>query len=766
MKTKAVVWITLAALAVCTFSAASAATYEGVVTGTDVYVRSGPGGPGAYPCAKLSAPARVTVVDRLDDWLKILPPVGCNSVVQKTYVKPDATGKIGTVTRNNVWVRSAGVLRDDNFFTLQARLNTNDKIAILGESGKYYRITPPKGAYFWISSQFVKPVNAAPPVAPPVGVSPTPNRTGGTVSVAVIQRPDANTAGAVTRPPATQPAKVPTEVKIPAGMEGFAAAEKLLLAEFKKPMAQRNYDALLAAYGAVNVAGDNAYLKPYVGARTSLITTDIQRRKDLAHVTKLAGNVQQREQELKLAQAKIQSESPTARPITSYAAQGILLASDLFPGTPAAPKRYIIRDRATYFINAYVQCLSGSVDLQANAGNYVGIIGSTKFDKNLGLDVVEASDIRILGENVTVPRPPTPGVKPIPTPAAPPLPPVRPLKPAIPAGPTPLVPAKPKVEVKPAPVVTPPLAPKVEVKPAPVVNPPPMPKVEVKPHPVITPTPKIEVKPSPVFPPTPKIEVKPEPIITPTPKIEVKPEPIVTPTPKIEVKPEPIVTPTPKIEVKPEPIITPTPKIEVKPEPIVTPTPKIEVKPEPIVTPTPKIEVKPEPIVTPTPKIEVKPTPAITPLPRVEVKPSPAITPLPKVEVKPTPAITPLPKVEVKPTPVVKLSPVVTPKVGVKPSPVVKLSPVVTPKVGVKPSPVVKLSPVVTPKVGVKPSPVVKLSPVVTPKVGVKPPLPIVRFGPTTRPVTTKPTTKATTMPATVRPLPRKIKAGAEEEYD
>jgi len=259
MKTKAASWITATALAACAWSVASAAPYEGVITGTNVYVRSGPGGPGAYPCAKLSAPARVTVVDKLDEWLKILPPTGCYSVVSKTYVKPEpgagANGKWGIVTGNNVWVRAAGVLRDDNFFTLQARLNTNDRVEILGESGDFYQIKPPKGAYFWISSQFVKPVTTTMPVAPA--------SSGSTVSVEVKPTPDPHRAGATTTPAAIRPALPKTEVKIPAGMERFAAAEKALLAEFKKPMDQRNYDALLAAYGAVNVTGDNAYLKPY-----------------------------------------------------------------------------------------------------------------------------------------------------------------------------------------------------------------------------------------------------------------------------------------------------------------------------------------------------------------------------------------------------------------------------------------------------------------------------------------------------------------------
>jgi hypothetical protein len=293
-------------------------------------------------------------------------------------------------------------------------------------------------------------------------------------------------------------------------MEQFAAAEKLLLAEYKRPVSDRNYDSLLAAYNAVNVTGDNENLKKYVDFRVSLITADIQRRKDLGEVNKLVGDVRQREQELRLAQARLQSEAPTTRPITSYAAQGILLVSDLFPGTAAATQRYIIRDRVTYFINAYVQCMTGAVNLDNCVGKYVGIIGSTKFDKNLGLDVVEARDIRVLGESAELPMPPKPVIKPMPTPA-------------------------------------------------------PTPKIEPKPEPLVAPAPKIEPKPEPLVAPTPKIEPKPEPLVAPAPKIELKPAPVVVPTPKIEVKPAPVVVPTPKIEVKPEPLVAPTPKVEIKP---------------------------------------------------------------------------------------------------------------------------------------------------------------------------------------------------------
>ena len=70
----------------------ASATWTGAVTGTNVYVRYGPG-PQAYPCTRLSAPERIVVVGKTDGWLRILAPKGCYSVISKDYVQVDATGR-------------------------------------------------------------------------------------------------------------------------------------------------------------------------------------------------------------------------------------------------------------------------------------------------------------------------------------------------------------------------------------------------------------------------------------------------------------------------------------------------------------------------------------------------------------------------------------------------------------------------------------------------------------------------------------------------
>ncbi len=129
--------------------------YEGIVTATDVYVRARPGLT-EYVCTKVSHPTRVTVVGRKGRWLKILPVAGTFSVVEKKSVRLDTTGKVGTLTDDNVWIRAGGKLHSKDFWAIQARAKKGDKVNIIGQTGDFYKITPPSGACFWISEVYVR----------------------------------------------------------------------------------------------------------------------------------------------------------------------------------------------------------------------------------------------------------------------------------------------------------------------------------------------------------------------------------------------------------------------------------------------------------------------------------------------------------------------------------------------------------------------------------------------------------------------------------
>ena len=137
-------------------------SWVGLLNGNNVYVRSGPGEQ-AYVCSRISVPDKVTVVGKTGDWLKILPPTGCFSVVNKSYIQLDPTGKIGTMSGDNVFCRAAGDLRSSQFFAVQRRLRKGEQVQILGEVAEFYKIVPPSDVYFFISSRYVHPESGSIP---------------------------------------------------------------------------------------------------------------------------------------------------------------------------------------------------------------------------------------------------------------------------------------------------------------------------------------------------------------------------------------------------------------------------------------------------------------------------------------------------------------------------------------------------------------------------------------------------------------------------
>lgn len=138
------------------------------VTGDNVSVRAG-NGTLYYICSKLNTGQMVTVVGSEYGWSKILPPEGSFSWISKEYVKlEDGNDKIGTVTGDSVRIWAGSNDYDPlRSIGLQTKLNTGDVVQRIGpETSGYYKITPPTGAYLWISTQFIKyfgPVTKAKP---------------------------------------------------------------------------------------------------------------------------------------------------------------------------------------------------------------------------------------------------------------------------------------------------------------------------------------------------------------------------------------------------------------------------------------------------------------------------------------------------------------------------------------------------------------------------------------------------------------------------
>lgn len=202
--------------------------YDALITADDVYIRSGPG-MNFYHCGKFKKGDRVKVVARQFSWSRIVPPTGSFSWIAMQYVKIDsANTSAGVVTGDNVRVYAGSdFVKPLYSTTLQDKLNTGDKVKLLGEQmDGYYKIAPPPAAYLWVSTNFTTP-------APPPAVAPT--QATPTVEPSAKTTEEPNTA-------------VPAAIITPeSALEKYRTLKGQVEAERAKPADQQDYTSLKKA---------------------------------------------------------------------------------------------------------------------------------------------------------------------------------------------------------------------------------------------------------------------------------------------------------------------------------------------------------------------------------------------------------------------------------------------------------------------------------------------------------------------------------------
>ncbi len=378
----------------------------GDVIGASVNVRCVPSLTDSYICAQVHQPAKVTVLGKQDKWLKIAPVPGCYSVISKQFVQLDASGQAGTVTGNNVSVRSAGDMAKGaklgDFWGLQCQLNKGDKVQILPGSGSdYYKIISPGGTYFWLHSDYVDLKGQAPEAS----VAPRPPDAGSSEAGLPARTPD--------RTPTTAPRRATSRPAVdPESPWGkLQATEKDIQAEYGKPAGQRNFLTLSNRLKTIE-PGDDKYLKQVIDYYQAHLQRSIDLKQSKEVLDRQISDTMARETEYQAILAKITAKTAGPGP-TVYDADGVLTASGLFTGSGGIPKRWVVRDTVTGRITAYVQCTgkddSGKplVDMDKYVGQAVGIKGDSTFDKGLALFVVDAKELRPLPKDNSVPAAPS-----------------------------------------------------------------------------------------------------------------------------------------------------------------------------------------------------------------------------------------------------------------------------------------------------------------------------------------------------------------------
>ena len=416
MLTRMVFVATAMVLSLSAFAQADRPAREvvGTLTGNNVFVRSNPSTTGAYQCTKLSVGDKVVVLKAQDEWLQIKPVKGPWSVIAKKFVQLDAAGKVGTVQGDNVWVRAAGELctfaNVADYYVWQGQLNKGDTVTILGEAGDYYKIAPPEFATFWIAAKYVdvsgKPAQAERGDAGPQKTRPTSATEKETVRESDIKPVTGTTrtgdGEVLTTVRRTRPAPPATD---PQSTLGQVEAVRLeMMAEYKKPIEQRDLRRVIAKFKAIDTT-DNAQAAKLVEYYTKYMENQLEIIDEAREAKELIEKQKVTVTRIRATIDRSVIEEQTRAKPKAYNAEGVLQPSAISPGTKFSAKRWVVRDRFTDRITAYVQCTSGDVDVASYVGQYVGAWGAEIYDEHLGLFIVDAQEIRVMKDGEPAAQP-------------------------------------------------------------------------------------------------------------------------------------------------------------------------------------------------------------------------------------------------------------------------------------------------------------------------------------------------------------------------
>jgi hypothetical protein len=405
-------------------SPAVPASTQGEITHNDVYVRSGPS-MNHYPICKLRAGDRVTIVAKLGEWLKILPPPGTFSLISGDYVD-SFDNQSGTVNGDNVRVR-AGSLLNDQKYTVQTMVSKGAGVKILGRNPDgFLKIEPPPSAAVWVHGSYVsyvpeglllleaeadRPVVTGVGAADPSGASvyqKTAVDRGGKPGPALTGDPDGMVPGSrrgkasLASAPAAAGGTDPREGEdalnplSPLASVPETAQRNVLedlddqaRAELRKPAAERDLESIINGYRPIAEQTEDELAKSYAEARIKQLTAMAEIVETLRKIRELGESTESKRREFMEERANADFVSlPVAH--TGFDAQGQLRVSALYP-PGSLPRRYRLIDPSTESGQTigYVELPEGSpIEIDQFLGEYVGVRASEKRVQVGGVDPV------------------------------------------------------------------------------------------------------------------------------------------------------------------------------------------------------------------------------------------------------------------------------------------------------------------------------------------------------------------------------------------
>jgi uncharacterized protein YgiM (DUF1202 family) len=367
--------------------------YVAEIIGTEVYIRSG-AGTAYYQCGKLNAPQRVTVVAaEANNWFKILPPSGSFSWISKSYVKVDpAQPTKGVVTGDavRVWAGSDFV-EPMRSHSLQTKLNQNAVVEMIGDpagEGDYYKITPPAGAFLYVSGESLKPILSD------VKKEDAPKAEGGKTLADVTI--DVNQPAQPKIDP-NKPVVAPRPAMEQAWLKECYAISAKLDEEIKKPAPEQKYDAYKKSLEPIladpNSAGIAIKYAEYLSGRIKRYETAITAGDQLRQQEEKMTDVRREIDDARKAQLE-----KIAKKYEQYVMTGVLKPSYVYSGS-VTQKRYLLTNEQGRVI-AYVVLADTTAEAAAENlfNKKVGLVGRVVNSPKELVTLVAASKIEEIKE--------------------------------------------------------------------------------------------------------------------------------------------------------------------------------------------------------------------------------------------------------------------------------------------------------------------------------------------------------------------------------
>ncbi len=346
----------------------------GYIKGNNVYIRSG-FSTNYYPVTKLNKGDEVKIVGEEFGWLKIVPPAGTYSLVDKTYI--DRIDDQKGVANGVSWVY-AGSNLDERHYAKQVKLAKGNEVQVIGESkdGAFYKIEPPPGAHVWIKADLLdrkgsmaRAGSPNPPTIEPV--KPNELKLDGTAAVTSKTGTGGPTMMARKSAPraAASPADQPDDDKYQ--ME-INAIEAEIAAESAKSLSDRTFDPIIAKLQPIADQTEDEVSKIYAETRINQLRGHLELAAAVHQIRDLRDSAIDAADAIAKQRAAIRAQTPIN--LDDIAIRGEIRMSGIYDGSASRPKRWRVVDPKSGRTQAYIEIPQGSpIDPAQYYGKFIGI---------------------------------------------------------------------------------------------------------------------------------------------------------------------------------------------------------------------------------------------------------------------------------------------------------------------------------------------------------------------------------------------------------